>query len=124
MLTIKKEKALTDTVANVISRCQYQESCPGKTPHQRDVTASKGVQELYQELGESFRTALSTDTLASSNICFLLVKAVVGHMDFFIMIIFNFQKIKIIYTDFSFCFLLAAEDKTMGIRCNEAHRLG
>lgn len=28
------------------------------------------------------------------------------------MIIFNFQKIKIIYTDFSFCFLLAAEDNT------------
>lgn len=28
------------------------------------------------------------------------------------MIIFNFQKIKIIYTDFSFCFVLAAEDNT------------
>lgn len=58
------------------------------------------MQEPYQELGESFRAALSTDTLASSNICFLLVEAVAGHMDFFIMIIFNLQKIKIICTDF------------------------
>lgn len=71
---------MTDTVANVISRCQYQESCPGKAMHQRGFTAGKGVQEPYQELGESFRAALSTDSLASFNICFLLVEAVAGHI--------------------------------------------
>lgn len=113
MFKIKKERALTETLTNVISRCQYQESYPGKATHQRGFTASKAVQEPYQELGGSFRAALSTDTLASSSICFLLVEAVVGHMDFFFnMIIFNFQKIKIICTDFSFCFLLAAEENT------------
>lgn len=82
MFKIKKERSLTDPVTNVISRCQYQESCPGKTTHQRGFTASKAVQEPYQEPGESFRAALSTDSLASSNICFLLVEAVAGHMDF------------------------------------------
>lgn len=85
MFKIKKERALTETLTNVISRSQYQESCPGKATHQRGFTASKAVQEPYQELGGSFRAALSTDTLASSNICFLLVEAVVGHMDFFLI---------------------------------------
>lgn len=45
------------------------------------------VQELYWELRKFFRAAPSTDTLASCNICFLLVEAVAGRMDFLLFLL-------------------------------------
>lgn len=53
------------------------------------------VQEPYWELWKFFRAAPSTGRLASCNICFLLVEAVAGRVDFLLLLFLTSMKLEL-----------------------------